>query len=133
MRFLIVGGWNTIFGYLVFVLLETLFSKILFPRYVAYMSAMVIGQIIAVINAFIFHRHFTFRSDTRGRELLKEFFRFTTTYIITFVLSLIFLPILVEVFNIIPKIAGAILTFIMTVVSYIGHSQFSFKKRGDIN
>jgi putative flippase GtrA len=133
LRFLIVGGWNTIFGYLVFVLLETLFSKILSPRYVAYMSAMVLGQIIAVINAFIFHKHFTFRSRTKGKEMLKEFFRFTTTYIFTFVLSLIFLPILVEVFNIMPKIAGAILTFIISIVSYIGHSQFSFKKRRDVN
>ena len=127
MRFILVGIWNTIFGYLVFILLETLFSIILSPRYVAYMSAMVIGQVIAVINAFIFHKYYTFRSRTKGKDLIKEFFRFTTTYIFTFILSLILLPILVEVFDIPPKIAGAVLILILTVISYLGHSKFSFK------
>jgi putative flippase GtrA len=128
-RFILVGIWNTVFGYLVFILLETLFSKVLSPRYLAYMSAMVLGQVIAVINAFIFHKHFTFRSGARGRELLKEFFRFTATYVFTFFASLVLLPILVEVFNLMPKIAGLVLTCIMTAVSYIGHSRFSFRKR----
>ena len=129
LRFILVGIWNTIFGYLVFILLETLFSIILSPRYVAYMSAMVLGQIIAVINAFIFHKYYTFKSHTKGKELIKEFFRFTTTYIFTFILSLILLPILVEIFYIPPKIAGAIIILILTIVSYLGHSRFSFKKR----
>ena len=126
-RFILVGTWNTIFGYLVFFVLETIFSLFLYPRYLAYMSALILAQIIAIINAFIFHKYFTFKSNTKGAELLKEFFRFTTTYIFTFILSLILLPILVEIFNILPKIAGAIVTLIMTIVSYLGHSRFSFK------
>ncbi|MFC1567425.1 GtrA family protein [Thermodesulfobacteriota bacterium] len=128
-RFILVGIWNTVFGYLVFIILETLFSKILSPRYIAYMSAMVLGQIIAVINAFVFHKYYTFRSSTKGKDLLKEFFRFTTTYIFTFVLSLILLPIFVEICNIQPKIAGAIVILILTIVSYLGHSRFSFKQK----
>jgi hypothetical protein len=36
-KFLVVGLWNTIFGYLVFVAFDSLFASIFAKRYVAYM------------------------------------------------------------------------------------------------
>jgi len=38
------------------------------------------------------------------------------------------LPFFVEVFKIDPKIAGALLIPIVAIVSYFGHSRFSFKQ-----
>lgn len=38
-KFLIVGLWNTIFGYLVFIGFDALFTSLFSKRYVAYMSA----------------------------------------------------------------------------------------------
>ena len=49
-RFIIVGIWNTVFGYLVFIFFDILFEKIFYKRYIAYMLAMILGQIIAIIN-----------------------------------------------------------------------------------
>ena len=57
-RFVTVGIWNTVFGYLVFVVLDTLFESIFIKRYFAYMLAIVLGHIIANINAFIFNHKY---------------------------------------------------------------------------
>jgi putative flippase GtrA len=126
-KFVLVGGWNTIFGYGVFCLLDTVFSYLFSPRYIAYMSAMVLGRIIAVINAYIFHKYITFKSTVRGKGIIIEFFRFSMTYVVTFCLSLILLPFFVEIYHITPKISVAIIILICTIISYLGHSRFSFK------
>lgn len=126
-KFVLVGIWNTIFGYSVFCLLDTLFSHIFATRYIAYMSALVLGQIVAIINAYVSHKYITFKSRVRGRKIIIEFFRFSMTYAVTFCLSLILLPIFAEIFHITPKISGAIVILICSVISYLGHSRFSFK------
>jgi len=125
-KFVLVGIWNTIFGYFVFLVLDTFFESLFLKRYFAYMSAMILSQIIATINAYIFHKYVTFKSKVRGKGIIIEFFRFCLTYVVTFCLSLILLPFFVEIFKIQPKISAAIVIFICTVISYIGHSRFSF-------
>ena len=127
-KFVLVGIWNTIFGYGVFCLLDTAFSHLFAERYIGYMLAMILGQVVAVINAYIFHKYITFRSEIKGKGLILEFLRFCTTYAVTFCLSLILLPSLVEIFLITPKIAGAIIILICTLISYFGHSRFSFRR-----
>jgi putative flippase GtrA len=113
LRFLIVGIWNTIFGYLVFIGFDSLFTHLLSKRY-------------AIINAYIFHKYITFRSGIKGIGILFEFFRFSTTYLVTFCLSLILLPFFVEITYMTPKIAAAFVILCCTVISYLGHSKFSF-------
>lgn len=126
-KFVLVGVWNTIFGYSVFCLLDILFSHLFATRYIAYMSAMVLGQIIAIINAYVSHKYITFKSKVRGRKIIIEFFRFSMTYAVTFCLSLVLLPTFVEIFHITPKISGAVAILICTIISYLGHSRFSFR------
>ena len=123
-----VGLWNTIFGYLMFFLLDLFFESIFFKRYFAYMFAMILGQIIATINAFIFHKYVTFRSKVKGRGIFVEYFRFCLTYVFTFTLSLILLPFFVEIGNVQPRISGAIIVLLCTVISYFGHSRISFSE-----
>jgi len=125
-KFVLVGIWNTIFGYAVFFVLDSIFEDIFTKRYFAYMLAMVLGQIIATINAFLFHKYITFKSKVRGWGIILEFFRFCLTYVFTFSLSLILFPFFVELINIHPRITGAIVILICTLISYVGHSRFSF-------
>ena len=127
-RFVMVGIWNTIFGYMVFFILDTILEDIFTKRYFSYMSAMVLGQIIATINAFIFHRYVTFKSEVKGKDIVFEFFRFCMTYVVTFLLSLILLPFFVEIIHLHPRIAAAIVMLICTLISYMGHSRFTFNK-----
>lgn len=126
-KFVLVGIWNTIFGYGIFCLFDTLFAWLLSTRSAAYMCAMVLAQILAVINAYICHKYITFKSAAKGKAIIAEFFRFSTTYVVTFCLSLVLLPALVEIGHIHPKTAAAIIILICTVISYLGHSRFSFR------
>jgi len=127
-KFVLVGTWNTIFGYGVFCLFDTLFAWLLSSRSAAYMSAIVLAQVLAVINAYICHKYITFKSEAKGKAIIAEFFRFSTTYVVTFCLSLVLFPALVEIGHIPPKITAAIIILICTVISYLGHSRFSFRQ-----
>lgn len=127
-RFFLVGIWNTIFGYLVFVGLDYLFNLIFTPRYVAYMSAAVLANILAIINAYIFHKFVTFQSPLRGLAIIPEFVRFFSMYLFSFFLGLVLLPVFVELFHLDPKIAGALLIPVTIIISYLGHSRFSFRQ-----
>jgi putative flippase GtrA len=127
-RFILVGIWNTIFGYLVFVGFDYLFNLFFSPRYVAYMTAALLSNVIAVTHAYFFHKHLTFKSRARGRAAVGEYLRFYTTYLFTSIISLILLPVCVEFFKLDPKIVAAVMTLLMTFVSFISHNHFSFRR-----
>ena len=128
-RFFFIGVWNTIFGYLAYVSLDYLFTFVFQKRYIAYMTAAVLANIIATISAFIFHKYITFKSTVRGKAVIIEFLKFYSMYTVTSILGLVLLPFFVEVLKIDPKISGALLIPIVAIVSYFGHSRFSFIKR----
>ena len=130
-RFFIIGVWNTIFGYLTYISLDYLFTFVFQKRYAAYMTAAVLANIISTISAFIFHKYITFKSTVRGKAVIIEFFRFYSTYTVTNILGLVLLPFFVEVMKIDPRISGALLIPVVAVISYFGHSRFSFVKKID--
>jgi putative flippase GtrA len=111
---------------MVFFILDTFFEDIFTKRYFAYMSAMILGQIVATINAFVLHKYVTFKSEVKGKGIIPEFFRFCMTYVFTFSLGLVLLPFFVEIVHLHPRIAAAIVILICTLISYVGHSRFSF-------
>lgn len=125
-KFVLVGIWTTIFGYLAFIGLDFWLSRVFDTRYMAYMTSIVIANIVSIANAYVFHKYFTFRSRERGKALAIEFIRFCATYAVTFILNLFLLPIFVEIGRITPRAAAALAIPICTVISYLGHSRFSF-------
>ena len=127
-RFVFVGIWNTIFGYLIFVVCDYLFERFFSPRYIAYMSAAVISSILSITNSYIFHKYITFKSPVSGKSIPIEFARFVSTYLVSIILGLLLLPVFVEVLGIEPRISAALLIPVTTIISYIGHSRFSFRK-----
>ncbi len=92
----------------------------------AYLLAAVLSNILAITNAYIFHKYVSFRSPVKGIKMVQEIIRFFTTYCFSFILSLVLLPFFIEGFSLDPMVAGAVVIFITTVISYIGHSRFSF-------
>jgi len=126
-KFLIVGLWNTVFGYAVFVAIDFLFTPLFKTRYAAYMLAAVLSNILAIINAYIFHKFVTFRSPRKGIAILPEFIRFFSMYLFSFIIGLVLLPVFAEIFHLDPKISVALIIPITTIISYLGHSRFSFK------
>jgi putative flippase GtrA len=132
-KFLLVGVWNTLFGFVLFVVLYKLFSNVIKINYFAYTSAQILGKIISILNAYIFHKYITFKSILKGKEMLIEFFKFSTTYIVLFIVGLILMPFLVEVLKIKPIIAYMLQAIIVISTSYFGHSRFSFRKKDNVD
>ena len=127
-RFLLVGTWNTLFGYLVFLLFLFLLEKIFNNERQIYSLSIAFSHLISVINSFIFHKVVTFVSKQKGLEVVYEFRRFFNSYIITFLLNLSLISIQVELLSLNPKIAGAISLPIVTVVTFFLLSKYAFYK-----
>ena len=127
-RFLLVGTWNTLFGYLVFLLFLFLLEKIFNNERQIYTLSIAFSHLISVINSFIFHKVVTFVSKQKGLEIVYEFRRFFNSYIITFLLNLSLISIQVELLSLNPRIAGAISLPIVTVVTFFLLSKYAFNK-----
>jgi putative flippase GtrA len=125
-RFLVVGIWNTIFGYTIYYASFKAISFLFEATPYAYVWAMGVAQIIGTINAYFSHRGITFSNRVRGHQLV-EFLRFSSIYILTFCLALVLMPFFVEIVGLNAELTGIFVIFIATVVSYFGHSRFSFK------
>ena len=119
--YLLVGGWNTAFGYGVWALLQFLLGD-----HLHYLIIVLIAWPIAVLNAYLGYRLIVFRS--RG-PILRELPRFSLVYAITLVANLALLPIALTVlpFNI--YVIEALFTGVLIVASYLSHSHFSFGGR----
>jgi putative flippase GtrA len=116
-RYLAVGGWNTVFGYGVFALLF-----MVLPLH--YMAVAVVANILAITNAYLGYKFLVFR--TRG-NCLREYLRFYVVYGSSALFALALLPALVNLFHISPLLAQAFVVPATVAFSYLGHKHYSFR------
>lgn len=116
-RFLFVGGLNTIVGYGSYALLLFFGTQ--------YLIANIFSTIIGAIHSYIWNKFFTFKSPKKS---LTEVIRFFSVYAISFVFGLLTLYIMGNVIGIDPYIAGLINIIFTTLISWFGHNFFSFKQ-----
>jgi len=87
-----------------------------FSEYSRHLECLYISQV----------RHFSIsRTGPRHYSGICAFF---SMYLFSFFLGLVLLPVFVKLFHLDPKIAGALLIPITVIISYLGHSQFSFRQ-----
>lgn len=120
-RFLAVGAYNTLFGYLVFAGLYLLLKE-----RVNYMVIAVVAQAIAIVNSFFAQRILVFRS--RG-SLRAEFVRYNITTLGSTALGLAGLAALVDFGGLHPLLAQAIVLAVTVVFTYVAHRHFTFVRR----
>jgi putative flippase GtrA len=127
-RYILVGGFNTVFGYGIFALLNWLTRGL--GTY-NYLYAAVLGNLIAITVAFLGYKWIVFR--TRGNYLV-EYIRCFGVYGSSALIGLAGLSILVPILrrNLdhpeqAPYIAGALLTVITVIFSFFGHKNISFR------
>ncbi len=133
-RYILVGGFNTVFGYGLFALLNWSFRGL--GSY-NYMYAALLANLIAISVAFLGYKWFVFR--TRGNYLV-EYVRCIGVYSSGLLIGLAGLPILVPILRrslhrpqLAPYIAAAFLTLITVLFSFLGHKNISFKKNSAKN
>jgi putative flippase GtrA len=118
-RFLLVGGYNTLFSFLLFCLLQTLFKGIFH-----YIVILLFCHLISVFNSFITLKYFVFRSP---KNFLSEYLKVNIVYGVYFVLNALLLYSLKDLLGINIYIAQLICVIILTTASYFSHKYFSFK------
>ena len=127
-RYLVVGIWNTVFGYSTFA-----FFTAVLDRYIpaSYMAASLVSSVLNITVSFLGYKWFVFK--TKG-NYWKEWFRCIIVYSGSIILGLALLPPTVWLVSYVtgntrtaPYIAGALVMGVQIVLSFIGHKTFSFK------
>src|ERR1700690_2416650 len=127
-RYLLVGTWNTLFGFGSFAFFTAILNPIV-PH--SYMAASVISRLLNISVSYLGYKFFVFK--TKG-NYLREWIRCVGVYSGGILFGVLTLPVLVLVMRRntrfvaeAPYIAGAILTAFMAVYSFVGHKKFSFR------
>ncbi len=118
-RFILIGGWNTVFGLAVFAGLYALLGGVWH-----YLVLLAVANEVAIINAYICHKFAVFADDQR--ITLKEILRFHGIYVLSFALGMGCTAVLVERLALHPVLAQGLTLIITVVVSYIAHRKFTF-------
>ncbi len=119
--FLIVGAFNTINGFVIFVIAHALLGS----GFRDYMASLLISHVIAVLCAFGLHRRFVFK--VTGQVWL-DLARFELVNLAALGVNAVLLPLFVEVAGL-PVIPSQVLAGGLAVVgTYFGHLLFSFRR-----
>jgi putative flippase GtrA len=133
-RYVLVGGWNTIFGYTCFFFMTRWLTSFM-PTY-SYIVASLGSNLVSITVAFFAYKRYVFK--TSG-NYLHEWLRCLIVYSGTIVLSAVAIAPLVGVIRHVsrfytqaPYIAGAVVMVLGAVSSFLGHKHISFRRVEDI-
>lgn len=118
-RYLLAGGWNTLFGYSTGVALYYSLSN-----YLHLIEIALLANAIAITMAFLSYKLFVFQ--TQG-NWLREYFRSYLVYGVMALFGIALLWIMVDGFDTPFWLAQAIVVVATVIISYISHSRFTFK------
>jgi len=121
LRYLLAGGWNTIFGYGVGVWLYKLLSP---EWHVLWIGALT--NVMAITMSFLTYKLFVFR--TKG-NWLREYMRTYVVYGGAALVGMLLLWMLVDGFRIPIWISQGIVIGVTVLFSYLGHSRFTFARK----
>ena len=115
-RFFVVGSINTAISFMIYSLLVMLNVT---PH-----IAIVIMYPISILNSYLGHKKFTFQSVRYSKQ---EAIRFIIICLFGISINYSIVYIATNVFLVNPYLAGLAAMATTTVVSYLGHSMFSFR------
>jgi putative flippase GtrA len=133
-RYLVVGAWNTLFGYACFFLILRFFLHLL-PTQPALTAsvALIFAIIINVTVSFLGYKWFVFR--TQG-NYLREYRRSLLVYLPSLILNAVAIAPLTAVLRLAPHlktqapyVAGALLAGFTVILNFFGHKHISFKAK----
>lgn len=119
-RFLLVGAYNTIVGYAIFLLLHMVFLENFH-----YLFILIISYVFSVSHAYFTQRILVFKSRN---AIFNEYWRFFIVNLSGLMVNALILSLLIE-FGLIVEISQAIAILLTTILSYLGHKNFSFRIR----
>lgn len=120
LKFLLVGGYNTAFGYGLFCGLQYFLGA-----HLHYLIILILVHIISVFNSFISLRFLVFLS--KG-HFWQEYVRVNIVYLGYLLLNILLLYLLKDLFKINLFVAQLICIVSLVCLTYVAHKKFSFKK-----
>ena len=125
-RFLIVGAWNSMFGYLVFCCFFILFRNN-FTFLLPHVVALFISQCISLFHNFYTHKNLTFRHISRTGQFYRDFSRFSSVYVILYLASLVFIYLFIDILHINPFLSAILVILVVYLFGgFFGHKNYSF-------
>ena len=118
--YLVVGGWNTLFGFLAFSALYFLLHARL-----GYAIIFIASYALSMLNAYWGYKLIVFRSPG---TFLQEFPRFSVVYVIALGVNLVVFPWLTRTIGLDPYLSQAIFTVALVICTYIVNKRFSFRQ-----
>ena len=134
LRYLVVGLWNTLFGYGCFFAFTKLFLHLV-PAHPSLMAsaAVVASTFVNITVSFFGYKLFVFRSSG---NTLHEYLRSFIVYLPTMAIGAIAIAPLTLAFEHVarvrpwaPYIAGATIQAVTVVVSFLGHKRITFRQK----
>jgi glycosyltransferase involved in cell wall biosynthesis len=119
--YLVVGGWNTLFGYLAFAGLYYLLGE-----RIGYAPVFIVSYAVSMLNAYWGYKLVVFRTPGKFRH---EFPRFSIVYVVALGVNLVVFPWLTRTLGLNPYLSQAIFTVVLVVCTYIVNKRFSFRQR----
>jgi putative flippase GtrA len=128
-RFLAVGGFNTLFGYGLFALMNWWLTRVPY----GYLLATLLSNLIAITVAFLGYKWFVFR--TKG-NYLREWVRCVGVYGTTMLINLTGMAVLVPVLRrhmeqpqAASYLAAALVLMVTVPLSFLGQKKISFQAK----
>jgi putative flippase GtrA len=119
LRYLLVGGWNTLFGALAYATLHYFLNQ-----RIHYLVLLIPANLLAITHAFFCYKYLVFHS---AGNAWKEYFRCYLVYGWIALVCAGIMALLVNAFHMHPSLANLVCIGIAIIMSYMGHRHFSFR------
>ena len=118
LRFLLVGGFNTVWAYILFILFIAVLR-------IPYQIGLIIQYILTVNISIFTMRYYVFRSHG---SIGKEYFKAWNTYLSMLIFNYVFLYFFIDIFNINVLFSQAVYVIISTIITFCLHKYYSFRQ-----
>ncbi len=128
LRFLVVGGWNTLFSVAVLWVLD---QVIPYNQESLFQKSLILGAawVVSVTQNFFTFKLLVFR--TKG-HWVREYGKMYVTYAAVFVVQSLMTLTISQVFDLSVFWANLPTLVVVTIMSYLGHKYFTFAQPDDV-
>lgn len=122
-RFLLVGGFNALVQYLIYI------SFLYFWSEDKYQTALILSWIISSFSSFATQKIFVFCTKGKFIDWIKEYIKCLGVWVVSYTINAVILEILVNYFVINPYLSQIIAITCTTISSYILFKYFAFRPK----
>lgn len=118
--YLVVGGWNTVFQYVVFSVCWYFLQDVWHPD-----AILLLAYLIASVNGFVCFRYIVFKPTSHP---LLEYAKYQMIYLPMLVINMVILPLLLKHTSLNAYVIQALWGVVAVVLGYVGNKYFTFRR-----